>query len=68
MVGVADLRYVLNDRDMQHRTFAVRKFWAENKNTAQLVLSDQRLEGHVVVRKAALEGGAHPRSRISSGS
>jgi hypothetical protein len=40
MAGVADLRYVLKCRDMQHRTLAVRKFWAKNKNTTQFVLSD----------------------------
>jgi hypothetical protein len=35
MVGVADLRYVLNCRDMQHRTSAIRKSWVQNKNTEQ---------------------------------
>jgi hypothetical protein len=40
MVGVAHLHCVLKCRDMQRRTLAVSKFWAQNKKTTQCVLSD----------------------------
>jgi hypothetical protein len=60
MVGAADVPYVLKRREAQHRTLAVRKFWGQNKNTTQIVLSDLRLTEHLECRKRASEVSVHP--------